>query len=296
MDSQQSTRELAEELNKHRLEASKLRDVINSIDAEKESWFRKKQDISAKIKNSIQKIKSIKAERDALTLEVRGLKPKRDSINKELALKSSELEKLKKERSELAKSLDVKDSPSRIKQQMERLEFRIETDTVSFEKEKELMKSIRELKKDYDKVSILEESNKKIKDAIGIARQMKRDANDAHKAVQEKARQSQALHEEILRISAEIDKMKSEEEEAFKKFSELKRNFNSANSELKEKLKRLNEVKSKLDIIASERKERKMAVQESFLKSKEDAVNEKIKRREKLTTEDLLVFQKFGKG
>lgn len=296
MEPQQSTRELAEELNKHRIEISKLRNALNDIDTEKELRFKKKQELSAKIKDAIQKIRDSKAKRDSLTLEVKGLKQKRDSINKELSLKSSELEKLKKERSELAKSLDVKDSPSRIKQQMERLEFKIETDTVSFEKEKELMKSIRGLKKSYDKASILEESNKKIKDAMGIVRQMKRDANEAHKAVQEKAKQSQALHEEILKISAEIDKAKSKEEEAFKKFSEFKNNFNAANAQLKEKLKSMNEVKSRLDRIASERKERKMAVQESFLKSKEDAVNEKIKRREKLTTEDLLVFQKFEKG
>jgi len=291
--SSQSAKELVEELNKHRVEVSRLRNTLNELDKEKELWFKKKQDLTAKIRESIQKIKDSKNKRDALTLEVKGLKPKRDSVNKELSSKSSELEKLKKEMSELAKSLGIRDSPSRIKQQMERLEFKIETDTVSFEKEKELMKKIKELKKDYDKVSILEDSSKKIKEVFGISRGMKKEANDTHKMVQDKARQSQALHEEILKISLEIDKMKVDEEESFKKFSELKKKFNEANSQLKEKLKAMNGVKNALDKISSDKREKRRQEIDSILKSKEEIVNEKIRKGQKLTTEDLLVFQKF---
>ena len=156
----QSAKELVEELDRHRIEVSKLRNALNELDKEKEFWFKKNQELSAKIRDAIKKIKDNKAKRDALTLEVKTLKPKRDSINKNLSSKSAGLEKLKKEKSALAESLDIKDSPSRIKHQMEKLEFKIETDTVSFEKEKELMKKIKELKKDYDKVSILKDSNK----------------------------------------------------------------------------------------------------------------------------------------
>ena len=43
--------------------------------------------------------------------------------------------------------------------------------------------------------------------------------------------------DEILKVSAEIDKTKVEEEDSFKKFSELKSKFNEVNSQLKEKLK-----------------------------------------------------------
>ena len=158
------------------------------------------------------------------------------------------------------------------------------------------MKNIKELKKDYDKVSILEESNKKLKDASDEIRKMKKEANEAHKLVQEKAKQSQLSHEEILKTSAEIDKIKIEEGGAFKKFSELKKNFNATNFQLKEKLKVMNDVKNALDRISSDKREKRRQEEESFLKSKEDAVNEKIRKKQKLTNEDLLVFQqKFGK-
>ncbi|MBI4452295.1 hypothetical protein HY637_02620 [Candidatus Woesearchaeota archaeon] len=289
-------KELVEELNRHRAEASKLRNTLNELDNEKESWFRKKEEISSRIRAGIQKIKENKAKRDALTKEVKELKMKRDSFNKEIKPRSEELETLKRERTEASKKLDVRESPSRLKQQMEKLEFKIETENVSFEKEKELMKKIKELKKEYDRLSVLRESSKNVRKVLDVVRKTRKDANEVHNSIQDKAKQSQILHEEILKISPEIDKLKGEGEATFKKFSELKAKFNEANSQLKEKLNAMDGIKRKLDTIYAEKREKRKREQDSFLKSKEDAVNEKIRKGEKLTTEDLLVFQKFGKG
>ena len=292
-----SHKELAEELNNHRVEISRLRNVLNELGKERESWFGKKEALRAKIKESIRKIKDNKTKRDSFTFEVKELKSKRDLLNKELSSKSSELEKLKKERAESSKSLDVKESPSRLKQQMDKLEFKIETDTISFEKEKELMKKIKALKKDYDKSSILQESNKNLRGTLDAARKLRKESNEFHRSIQEKAKQSQILHEEIIKISAEIDKIKVEEEDAFRKFSEFRKQFHEINSQLKDKFKLMDEVKSQLDKIQLDKRDIRKRDEESFLKLKEEAVNEKIRKKQKLTTEDLLVFQqKFGKG
>ena len=288
-------RELAEQLNNLRIEVSKLKNSLNELHKEKESWFEKKKELSKKIIENIQKVRDSKAKRDALTREVKQLKPKRDSMNKTVSSKVSELNKLKDERNKLSKSLEITDSPSRIRQQMDKLEFRIETEPISFEKEKEIMKKIKRLRKEYDAARILNEANKKNRSASDEFRKMKREAYDAHKSVQEKAHESQAAHEDILKISAEIDRLIGEEEDAFKKFLEFKKQFNEMNSQFKIKLKETNSIKDELDKISSEKRDRKKAEVESFLKSKEDAVNEKIKKRQKLTTEDLLVFQERGK-
>ena len=251
--------------------------------------------MSSQIRENIKKIRENKDKRDALTKDVKELKPKRDTINNEISLKLKELDNLKREKTSIAKSLGIVEPPPRIKQAMEKLEFKIETEPMSFEKEQSVMKKIKKLKKLYDESSILEESNKGIHSSVYVIKSMRREANQYHGAIQDKAGQSQTLHEEIIKISAEVDKLKAEEEEAFQKFSEFKKKFNEVNTQLKEKLKDLNDVKSTLDKISSDRKERIKAEQESILKSKEEEVNQKIKRGEKLTTEDLLVFQKFDR-
>lgn len=294
MVSQQSWKELIAEFDKHKAEVSKLKHTLNETDTEKESWFKKREEFSKKIREGIQKIKDSREKRDALTKEIKELKPERNSLNNTIAIKSKELESLKKEKIGLANSLGIKEPPSKIKQNIEKLEFKIETSVMPFDKERELMKRIKELKKLHDAASAVNDFNERIKAADYEIKKMRRSANETHRLIQEKAGQGQALHQEILDISAEVDKIKVEEESAFKKFSDLKAKFNEANAQLKGKLKAMDEIRNSLDIINSERKERKRMRQESFLRSKEDEVNEKIKRGEKLTTEDLLVFQEVG--
>ncbi len=296
MASQLNAKQLVEELSKSRLEVSKLRALLNELDNEKESWFRKKAECSKKIRESIQKIKEAKTKRDLATKEVKELKLKRDSLNRGTSEQSKKFGDLKKGRVSITRSLKIKESPSRIMQEIEKLEFKIETEPMPFDKEQAVMKKIKELKKRYDNASVLLEVNKKLDDSSHEIRKIKMEANDAHESIQEKARQSQSMHEQILALSSEIDKMKIEEQESFSKFSELKAKFNEVNAQLKEKLKVMNGFKEQLDRIDAERREKRKQEVESFLKSKEEEVNEKIRKRQKLTTEDLLVFQKFGKG
>lgn len=290
----QSAKEIVDELNKHGAEASKLRNALNLLDNEKERWFKKSKECSISIRNAIQKIKDCKEKRDSLTQEVRELKTKRDGINRDIASKVKDLGSLKKEKAAASKSSDIKETPSKIKQGIERLEFKIETEPMPFDKEQDLMKRIKELKKLHENASCIAEFDEKIRDGSEAIKKMGKEANEAHKSMQEKAKQSQALHEEILNLSLEIGKMKADEEDAFKKFSEFKKKFNEANAQLKEELKAMNGAKASLDKISHDRKEKRRLEQESFLKSKEEEISQKIKRGEKLTTEDLLVFQKLA--
>ena len=82
----------------------------------------------------------------------------------------------------------------------------------------------------------------------------------------------------------------------FEYADEFKARFTDANNRLKQKLTELNELRGKADVqVKSRRKERETKVND-ILRSKEQIVEEKIKTRKKLTTEDLLVFQKMDRG
>lgn len=284
-------KELVAELHKFKEEVASLRGTLNSIDSEKESFFQKKAETSRMIKELIRKIKEAKDKRDAFTKEVKDLKVKRDSLNKQLSGKSSVLQKLKKEKEEILKSLDLEESPSKIKQQIEKLEFKMETEPTSFEKEQQLMKKIKQMKEDYENCRVLDDFSKKVREVATEFSKLKKESSDIHREVQEKAKMSQILHEEILKISPEIDKLKVDEKDAFEKFSDSKKKFYDANAQLKEKLKPMHEIRHELDKIKSEKIEKRRHDEESLLKSMEEKVNEKIKKRQKLTTEDLIAFQ-----
>lgn len=287
-----SQKELVEELNKFRVEVSKLRQDLDKLDSEKESWYRKKADCSKKIKELIQKIKEDKVKRDSLTQEVKEQKRKRDDSNRQIGERLEKFKSIKEDKSSLAKALKLRESPSRINDLIEKLEFSIETDALSFDKEQALMKKIKELKRLYSDSRDVLEMDKKARDIFESVKKTKKGANELHESIQDKAKQSQTLHEGILKISGEIDKLKADEEEAFKKFSEFKQKFTEANIQLKEKLKSMNEVKGRLDMIFADKKEKRKNEIDLMLKAKEEEVNMKIRLGKKLTTEDLLVFQK----
>jgi len=125
--------------------------------------------------------------------------------------------------------------------EIDRLEMKIETDAMSFEAEKKVMKTIKELKK--KKKELKDDSNvfDKAKDIAKGLNTLRKDSSKLHKSVKEKAKDSQQKHKEVLDLSEKFDNLKEEEKVAFDKFLEFKDNFNKVNDELKKRLALLRE-------------------------------------------------------
>jgi len=158
------------------------------------------------------------------------------------------------------------------------------------------MKEIKSLKKKFNEVKKVSDVWDKVRVLQRDIKKLKREADQSHIQIQSKAKESQVKHEEMLSKAGEVDKLKDSEREVFDKFIEFKKQFTDINNQLKAKLSELNEVNSKVnDFKQSSKKERKKKDEET-LKIKESDVEEKIKKKQKLTTEDLLVFQKSEEG
>ena len=135
------------DLNKCKTEITGLKNTLNELDNQKESWFKKKEEHTKKISKFIKEIKDIKKQRDKLTKQVKEDKKERDNRNEEVKKKIEEVKKLNKEKSEVKKKFGIKEDPSRIKAEIEKMESFIEIEVIPFNKEKEIMKKIKELKK-----------------------------------------------------------------------------------------------------------------------------------------------------
>ena len=292
---EENKEELFKKLDEIRRDVTSLKTELNQIDDKKEEWFKKKEDCSKKIKDSIGHIKDDREKRNSLTKEVKDNKEKREQLNKEVKEKISEAKELNKEKEKISKKHHIHEDPSKIKEQIERLEFKIETEGLSFEKEKGIMSIIKNLKKKYkesEKISnVWDQLHTKSKD-IDLK---KREAEEMHKKIQKTAKESQDKHEGMIALSKEIDGLKKEEEEAFKRFIEFKTKFNEVNDKLKERLVELNNIKLEVDKHIKSKRLEKESKEQAILRNKEHSVEEKLKKREKLTTEDLLIFQKFEK-
>jgi len=291
----ETKKELFAALDKLKKEVNSSRNELNKIDDEKESWFEKKDELSDDIREKINGIKENKKKRDDFTNRVKKLKEKRNEFNQEIRKKISELVKLKEGMRNLTKKSKVKD-PYKIKGEIDGIEVKLETEAMSFEKEKELSKKLKLLKKLFHEASAIIDAIDKIKKLNSEIDSSKKNSQNVHNEIQKLAKESQKLHEGIIKSSKEIDELKIKEEEAFKNFLNLKKDFNNINNKLKEKLSDIGIIREKINKFKLEEDEKRKLKEITLIKNKEQEIEEKVKTGKKLTTEDFLVFQEALKN
>lgn len=284
----QEKNELFGRLDKIKKEVTALRDSLNELDQQKESWFQKKEEYGKKIRHLIIQVKEKRNQRDSLTKKVKEDKEKRNSINKKIKDSISEIKNLNEEKSSLTKKRSVNISPSKIKAEIDRLEVKLETEAMSFEKEQGIVKGIKLLKKRFDEAKFLNDVSEKNNDLSREISNFKKESESFHQTIQKTAKESQSVHEELITNSKEIDELRLKEREAFSKFFEFKKKFAEANNALKGKLKDFSDVNSEIHKIKHEKEEK-------IIRDKEEFIQEKIRKGQKLTNEDLLIFQTAGK-
>ena len=274
-----------EELKK---EVNGLRAELNQLNEQKEKWFEKKEKAKKEISEVIKQVRGFRGRRDSLTKQVRELKQKRAGLHAAIKTRVSELNKARENSPKNVKTAN----PHAITRQIEAMERKIETEAISFEKEKQLMKIIKHKKKEQDEAERKNWFWESVRAASKEASAARKDAESTHKAIQNIAKQSQEMHEQVIALSKKIDGLGNEEKQFFEQFIACKKKFSEANSRLKEKLREINESGKLISIKNEVNARRKRQKIEDLLKEKEQSVNEKLKSGKKITTEDLLVFQR----
>lgn len=265
-----------------REEIDTLHETLSEISDQKEELFQKRSGLGKTISELIAKIKQLKEERNALTDQVKAAKEKRSKITAELREKIDQHKKLIADKKDLPKPTGK--NPKFLKKQIEKIEYKIQTEAPSWEKEQKLMKTLRELKKEYN-ASAASHKAYEASGALGSAiSQLKRQADALHAEIQQKAKSSQEKHEQLLKLSAQVDELKKQEEEVFEQIGEKKAEIAEKAHYLDEKRKKLH-AQAELGRQQSERQKRKKL---SELRAE---VEMKIKNKQKLTTEDLLILQ-----
>lgn len=261
---------------------SALKSRLDTLNSEKEKWFAKKEELKQKIAGLIQNVRVAKATNDKLSKNIKELKERRETQNQEVRRLISEIKAVQQ------KKTLVKKDPEALAQRIKQLETRIETGAVSFDQEKKLMIEIKQLKKEHD-------AAKEADTAYKSARELSKNIDEAKKAAETFHAQMSALaienkdaYKEFQRLSKEINTIKKEEEEAFAKFVAFKQEFSVLNKVFQERMK------NKMQDVQFRKQEKEKAFKEKEMKQLEknkEKVEEKIKTRKVLTTEDIIAFQ-----
>jgi uncharacterized coiled-coil DUF342 family protein len=207
----------------------------------------------------------------------------------------SEVKELKQKYQDECNKHSITDSPGFMKKKIDKVEFALETSAIGFDQEKRLNKELKKMKKVYAKMSevgkiwaIISAKEKEISNLknkkFGTLDKLKEDST-----------QKYGLNEDFISSSQEIMDLKKTESGHYDNFIKLKEEFKVKNDGLKGLLKKKDDMMVTLEENNVVMKDIAKRAEEKIIKEKSAEVKEKIKKKEKLTTEDLLIFQSASK-
>ncbi len=264
---------------------------LSSLHQEKEKWFAKRAQIGSQIASLIRDVKEKRVKRDELTQKVQQEKEERRNYSKEIRDRISEVKKLREQRTRLQKRLGIKSAPKQLKSDINRLEFKLETEPMPYKEEQRLTKLLKDKRAEYEKIRELDELTRKIKRLSKLIDKLKEESDVVHKTLKEQADVSQDFHEEVVGTSKAIDELKKQEDEAFKKFSEYKDLYAAKRAELQNLIDEANKIRDSLGIAREEADRQEKRKIKAIAKKKAAEVEQKVKKGGKITTEDILAFQ-----
>jgi len=278
-----------------------LKNELNAFDKQKEECFELVRQNKKYIDELQNKVKNLKKERNSLTDSVKTLKQHRDEFNKQLKEKIDAFKKVIPKKKEKPK---VHINVGFLKKEIKAMEYKIETEGLSFDKEQKLMKVIKERKKQIDENSYggLSENARNLSKEID---EIRKKADESHRTMRAKADESQKKHEEVIKSSNELRNLENKQKEYEFKIRECKRKIDEINQKLGAKLEQA--VENKVRQKEQQKKQKEHHQERRYKKGKKDysykqhkhvnieemqkKTEEKLKKGQKITTDDLLAFQ-----
>ena len=277
-----------------RTEISQLKRSLNSANSSRKKTYLAYEKFWQEFNPLIEKIKILRSRRDEHTVSVKNLKSRRQSANAAAKGTMDELKKLQSEKHKKSKDLGVSRPAPKVAEEIDRLEFKIETEAIPFERERKLNKLIKEKKAELDRAKELTGVYEKLRKSSRELYVSKAVSGNAHKELQLHASVSQKLHEGMMEHVKKADELKAGIRPVEKEGRELSKKSGSLKSELREKTARLAAIDRELDSLKAEAAQKRKLEEERVIAEKETELTEKIKSGKKLTTDDLRMLHKDG--
>jgi len=191
------------------------------IVSEKLSIFKtQRDDLNVKVREKLDKRNEINRQVKELIIEVQKQKSMRNEANGKVAeLRKIRLEKtneLKIVRAKLRSSMENKDevrgkkngnNSRKIRDQMNKLEWRHQTGQISAKKEKGFFTTMKRLQSEYKKLKQEEDSNSSA--VLKEVKQAEKRQQKAHDAVTDASEKSEEAHSLMMELSNEVDRLRS---------------------------------------------------------------------------------------
>lgn len=235
-----------------------------------------------------QEIAALKEKRDKINQEVLGLKEKREELKKILFENRDVVDKIFSSLREL--KIKIPHGAHRLTKERDEIDWKIQTNSLSIQKEKELLERIKEIEINlvaFDHSNKLkQELNERKKEIESLKNQM----DPLRNQQMELSKENDTIQDEITRLYDKAKKFREESNEAHKKYEEGFKQLVQIRAEYMMQIKKVKELRKKHQDLTESKSIKKM---ESYKKKSESEALEKFKKDKKITLEEFkMIFSK----
>lgn len=256
---------------------SKIADEREAFNKEAKEQRKIRDELNNSLKENLQKAIEFRDKRNEINKEVEENKTKRNSVNekiKNLEWSSGKRDKVK------------------LENEIKKIDKIIETRVLDIKKENQLVKNANDLRKQLTEVK----EDDKVKDE---AQELKKESEKFHAKVVELSAEAQEAHESMLKYFRKTDEIRTAADEAHKNFIQARKNASAKHEDFKMVLSEIHVINKKLGRNNKPKRQKSNKQGSSSNKKnkeekeKAEVIFDKFKHGKKLSTEELLLLQKY---
>ena len=271
------------------LDASKVeRDRLNE---EAQTWAEKRDHLHEEIRKIRLEANSYRDKRDELNTEIQFLKTLREERWKKRA---EVIEQLKNERQKIkvASATKTTRSSQSIEDEIAKVDWKIQTESLSLEEEKKLVNRVKVLEVQLKTHKQIERAKNEISNFGTEAQTLKDEIQNGNSKIQELAQQSQKFHEKMIVNLEKIKTLRTEANETHNKYVEIREKAKICHLKC---VDLLGQIKALQTTIRKKEEEEKTKQQADLKKKVENEAIDKLKRGKKLSFEEFKILAEQGK-
>ena len=256
---------------------AKVADEREAFNREAKEQRKIRDELNSELKENLAKAIEFRDQRNEINKQVEENKKARNKVNDEI--KSLEWSSGKKDK-------------IRIEAEIKKIDQIIETRVLDIKKENQLVKNANDLRKELAEIK----EDDKVKEE---AAELKKKSEEYHAKVVELSEQAQEAHEQMLSYFRKTDEIRTAADEAHKLFLQARKNASAKHEEFKMILSEIHVINKKLGSNKNrKRRSDKSGGSSNNKKNREEkeraeSIFDKFKNGKKLSTEELLLLQKY---
>lgn len=279
-----------DEVRKLEQKLETLKEQCDKIFEEAKSIAQKRDKMNAKFRETKTEIEELRTERDELNRNVRALKTERTTLKKSLSNRIDDARMLRQKIDGLQDRIPHESMKS-LKEQIDEIDWIIQTSPTTMEDEKQLVNRVKELETQlnaHKKLEAVRQKSYKIRAEINTTNTSER---EIHEKILTAAEKSQSLHEKMLARIEESKKIKIDADGLHQSYLEASKRAKSLGDEMVVISIRIRELKG---AALKETKEKRAASENAIKEQLRNTAREKLEKGEKLTLEEFKMIAGDG--